>query len=619
MKKAILLSSIAGFSGTTLALAGGEAPRSPSPPPPIAAGTVIPPPGIGCDDSLKIGFHPDAQTQVTMVKAFHAGDDLHLGDKRSGVIAAHDVCMIKLNVGPGNPGPADAPSTSKGIGIEIWLPAPSNWTGRIHALGGGGFVGLQSISSLTALGTSGDGQWAGAIAATEGSISTVTDGGHVGRGPALSMIEGSFAMKPDGSVNGQGWKDFSSRAVHEMVLKAKGLAKIYYGVPVRFAYWDGCSTGGRQGLKEAQAYPADFDGILAGSPAINWTRFITAELYPQVVMQRDLEGKVLSEAQLKLVSAAAVSACDTGLNGQHDGFITDPAQCRYDPTRDRTILCEADGGVNGSEACVTTKQALAINKMWYGQTVDGSVPDPFRDNGVSDHLQARQLWYGVTRGTQLGGMLGLAASREGAPAPFSISTNQIALEMQKSTIASSELRNKTGNGADGWKLLSYADLARAQALGQSMQLRFGNINSDDPDLRAFRARGGKLIQYHGLADQVIFSQGSTNYYARVAQRMGGYDRLQQFYRYYQIPGMGHCHGIGSVDGLPGVSPAAEAPLPAPDQLFSKLVNWVEKDQAPSDIVLNSASGRISRPICAFPAKTKYIGGNRAVAMSYRCA
>ena len=135
-------------------------------------------------------------------------------------------------------------------------------------------------------------------------------------------------------------------------------------------------AGGRQALKEVQDYPADFDGVLGGDAAINWTRFITSEMYPQIVMQRDLDGKLLSAAQLNSVSAAAVSVCDRDLNGEHSGYITDPAVCRYDPTRDPKVLCKTDGGENETPACVSRKQARAIDKMWFGQTVKAEVPDP---------------------------------------------------------------------------------------------------------------------------------------------------------------------------------------------------------------------------------------------------
>jgi hypothetical protein len=166
--------------------------------------------------------------------------------------------------------------------------------------------------------------------------------------------------------------------------------------------------------------------------------------------------------------------------------------------------------------------------------------------------------------------------------------------------------------------LTFADMARAQAQGLALQAAFGNINTDNPDLTRFRERNGKMIQYHGTSDPLIPIQGSNLYYFRVAKTMGGYSSIRQFYRYFQIPAMSHCHDIGSVDGTAGVSPKADPPLPAPSQLFTALVDWVEKGEAPNDIRISNSGGSNIRPLCAYPAKLKYIGGDRASAGSYVC-
>lgn len=573
---------------------------------------------LPCDDSLASHFAVDPAMTVTLIRFFKRGDNLNLDGIPAKKTAARDLCVVKLNVGPGNPGPAGAPSTSRGIGIEIWLPSP--WNGRVHVIGGGGFAGNADISSLTQLGTAGSLTQAYETAGAEGSVSAVTDTGHVAQGRAGA---GSFAMLPDGAINKVLWTDFASRGIHETAVKTKALAAIYYGTAAKYSYFDGCSTGGRQGHMEAQRYPEDFDGILVGDAALNWTRFIPAELYPQIIMQRDLGGAVLAAAQLDLVSSSAVSACDTDLNGQHAGYITDPAACRYDPTKDRTVLCKADGGSNETAACVSPKQANAINKMWFGQTVDGSFPSPATANGYGATLLPKQLWFGLTRGTQLAmsslfGLPGLAGSANGAPLPFSIAADQVALNLQRPTLSTPAFRNATGNGADGWKALSYADLARAQKEGAILDSAFGAINTDNPDLRRFRDRGGKMLFYYGMADQLIPIQGSTRYYETAAQKMGGYAALRRFYRYYPIPGMGHCLGVGSVNGVAGVSPAADPPLPAPGQFFTALTDWVEKSEPPENIVLRNANDSSGRPLCAFPTKLRYESGDRALATSYAC-
>src|SRR5439155_875859 len=166
-----------------------------------------------CDD-LKTEFHPDSLTTVLLVKAFKKNDPLTLGTPTSTTpIAANDVCMVKLLVGPGNPGPVGAPSTSPGIGIEIWLPARENWNHRIHVTGGGGWAGGNQTNLTVLAGAGGAGSTAPApsfIATARGAVSANTDTGHSGPGG------GSFAMNPDGSINTVLGNDFAQRGIHEM-------------------------------------------------------------------------------------------------------------------------------------------------------------------------------------------------------------------------------------------------------------------------------------------------------------------------------------------------------------------------------------------------------------------
>jgi feruloyl esterase len=571
---------------------------------------AAPPPAdaaaLRCDDSLKTAFKPDSDTTVLLVHAFRQGDPIALGATTGPTppAAAADLCFVKLDVGPGHPGPADAASTSPGIGIEIWLPTSTRWNKRIHNLGGGGWAG-GTQGTTTQIGNP-----AGAVVAgAEGSVVGTTDTGH-------SVGNGSFAMNPDGSINTALWEDFAERSLHELAVKTKALASAYYMLAPTRAYWDGCSTGGRQGYKEAQRNPTDYDGYLNGAPAFNWTKFITSELYPQLVDQRDLAGIAVTAAQHNLVSGSAVSACDQ-VGGQHMGFVLDPQSCHYDPTRDASVLCAgvAGNGVTGASTdpgCVNLAQAQAFNKIWYGQTADGSVPDPGSDNASSATLAGGQLWWGLMRGSNL---QALAGAR-----PFTIASDMVALEMQSPMLATSTFQNASGNGADGWKALGYADLATAYAHGVALQSSFGNINTDDPDLSRLRDSGAKVISYHGLADQLIAPQGSINYFTRVADAMGGVAATQAFDRLFLIPGMGHCSGIGSATGILGpANTASSVPLPADGQLFTALVNWVENATAPSSIVVSSADGSVTRPICLFPQKAVYAGsGSIAAAASYRC-
>jgi hypothetical protein len=468
---------------------------------------------LACDEALKTLFTPDANTTVLLVKSFRQGDALLLSGTQTAntPIAAADVCVVKLNVGPGNPGPSGAPSTSPGIGIEIWLPSESKWNRRVHVLGGGGWAGgnAGNVTALAGTANSSAGLSAATTATVEGAVSAVTDTGH-------TIGNGAFAMKPDGTINTVLWTDFAQRGIHEMALKAKALAAVYYGEPAKYSYWDGFSTGGRQGHMEAQANPTDFNGILAGAPAFNWTKFITAELYPQIVYQRDLGGVSLTSGQLTLLGNAAINECDV-VGGQHLGYIPDPSQCRYDPTQDKSVLCTASGGTNTTANCVTLAQATAQNKIWYGQTSDGSVPSPAADNGWAPMPSGIFRWYGLTRG---------AASGLAGASPFSIATDMVALELQDPQLATPSFVNATGNGADGWKALSYAALSNAFDRGVALQSSFGNINTDNPNLTVLRDSGAKMIMYHGLADVLIPPQGSVNYYNRVAAQMGGIGAIQ---------------------------------------------------------------------------------------------
>lgn len=562
---------------------------------------------------MKADFKPDASTTVTLVKMFKAGDSLALSGtpvSPAPPIAGTDMCLVKLLVGPGNPGPAGAPSTSAGIGLEIWLPTPDRWNKIIRAFGSGGWAG----------GTHADTAQIGSRpqffpAVTKGYVIVTSDHGH-----ALAN-NGSFAMNPDGSINTVLWQDFAERSMHEMADKTKLLVKAYYGQAQKYAYWDGFSTGGRQGFKIAQKYPADFNGILAGAPAFNWTKFITAELYPQVAMQREL-GAPMASAKLNFVSGLAVKACDTlGL-----GFIADPLQCHYDPTKDVNALCSgvAGNGVMGTSAnaaCVSLAEARVVNQIWYGQTATGAAPDPSADNGGSPSLgSSDHLWWGLTRGTNL------ALSLAGAN-PFSIASDQVALELQDPTFAGASFTNASGSGASKWKTLDYAGLANAYAQGIALQPYFSSINTDDPDLSAFRDAGGKVLTYHGLADDKIMPQGSINYFTRVSAVMGGNLATQRFDRLFLIPGLAHdstLSGSASIDPNTNANiNAARVPLPQPvsgrDELFASLRNWVENGGAPTRIEVVSSDGGVGMPLCLYPQKAVYAAsGSVFAAASYVC-
>jgi Tannase and feruloyl esterase len=598
--KWVLGLAAAALVGTLSGCGGGDG----SSPPTVAA-------LLTCDDSMKTAFAPDAATTVTLVKAFKQGDAVLLSGAATPAtpVAANDMCFVKLLVGPGHPGLVGAPSTTTGIGIEVWLPGKTAWNRRIHVLGGAGWAGGVQTSLTALAGGFGVNPWD--VAGSEGAVSATTDTGHV-------VGNGNFLMNADGTINTVGWNEFSERGIHEMTAKTKALALAYYGTAARYSYWHGGSTGGRQGLKQAQAYPDDFDGIIATSPAINWTRMTTSMLYGQVVTQRDLGGIGMTSAQANAASNAALAACDL-VGGQHLGYLLDPSTCTYDPTQDASALCVADGGSNATSSCITPAQATALNKVWYGQTRDGSVPAPATDTGYAVTLSGIHLWYGYPRGASLATQpFPGFGTLTGPTTPIGIGSDFVALELQDPTVATPTFINATGNGVDGWKSLSYAQLAHGADRGIALQPSFGNIDTDNPDLSKFNARGGKLITVYGSSDNLIPYPGMINYYNRVATQLGGLANLQSFYKLYLVPGMGHFPFNGTAN------PSANPPIPAEADNYALLTDWVEKGIAPPDkrtissLVTPANLPATTGVTCAYPKAPSYVSGVVTDANSFTC-
>lgn len=557
--------------------------------------------GFYVEKAVKSAFRSDPDVEIISAKTLNKGDSVKFPGQKKPVVLNNDVSMVKLMVGPGHPDLPDAPATSGGIGIEIWLPSAMVWNKRILAQQYGGWSGLISISSASAIGNPGN-----AIQALlDGYVIAVSDGGHQ-ISPKLAG-KGSIMMNSDGSVNTAGWIDLSYRSTHELAVKTKKLVAAYYHQPAEFSYLYGGSSAGRAAYQSAQMYPDDFDGILANCPSIDQTQLFPSLVYGHIVMQRDLEGVLLTREQLDLVSRAAVNACDSFVTGQHDGYISDFTRCNYDPTKDRTVLCVEDGGINTSASALTMKQAQAINKIWYGATPDGSVPSPAVDNGYNPIRPPDQIWWGVSRGTKL---YTVANSVNGKPAPYGIVVDQIALNLQDPSMATPYFLNASGNGKDGWKSLTYAQFANVMYQGKIMnEVAFANIDANNPNLKPFRDKGKKMITYHGMADPNVPFPSSVNYYIRSASLVGGITEAQKFHRLFLVPGMGHCAGTGTVGDN-------NAPWPTRAQMLNILVDWVEKGIAPSSVTCFSKDKKISRPVYMYPKKAKYAGGDVNKAESF---
>jgi len=558
-----------------------------------------------CDDNLKASFNTVPDTRVTAVMAFAKGDDL--APALVSGKAAGDLCMVRLLVGPGNPGPADAAATSPGIGVELWLPAAERWNHRLHALGGGGW----SARLI-------DGSAAAQVAGKEGSIAAFTDGGHgpyVGQpGTWASYSDSSFMFGPDGKVSGWQWAAFGHRGVHEMAVAAKAFAAHYYGQGPRWSYFTGGSNGGRQGHVAAQAHPADFDGIISNNPAINWPGTMVAMFSAQEIMRRDL-GRSMRADQVTLLSAAAVSACDSQLTGSHDGFISDPLACNYDPTRDRAVLCAGDGGANTTPACVTRAEARVMNRIWYGLTRDGKAPDPARDNGVVPRLSANRPWFGYPRGAEF--FLPGTPWPEGRFFASPIALTSVGVMLDDFRFNEPSVRTLVGKGENGWRNLDTAAFLGMLQGGSRLMRKYGPFYLEKADLSAFKARGGKMIVTHAMADQAIPVSATSHFYEGLVRRSGGHKATDSFYRYYQIPGGNH-FGATTLQGLPGISPPPNPPLPDDKTLLNALIAWVEQGKAPEGLTMSNSDGSMNRPMCAYPSRITYNGGDRAAASSYSC-
>ena len=480
-------------------------------------------------------------------------------------------CLVNITVSALS-GPKDGylPGQKQMVKVAIGLPLSTadggsggvqgSWNGRIQDIGGGGFAGaIGSGGPITP-------------AVDTGYASSSTDTGHSASDNGGGAAGGAFALNPDGTLNWGKIRDFAFNGIHEQSIWTKNLVQMYYGRKPQYSYWNGCSTGGRQGHQQAQKYPDQYDGILAGDSAFNWDRFIPAELWTQVVQKQEAGGQI-AFAKLNAATQAAIAACD-GLDGIPDGVIQEPRACRFSA---RSLVCK--GQPSDSATCLTAGEASAIDKTWNGVIENGIIRD----------------WFGLERGTPLvAGPFGIALPSS----PFGISTDWFQYWVFQ-------------NPAFDWHTFTEASFIQAMKQGE---IKFHDvIGTDDPNLSPFRERGGKMITYHGLADELIFPRGTYNYYNRVAERAGGLKNVQKFYRFFPYPGGNHCTGdIGQPN----------APLVNANDLFQALVNWVEHGAAPDSIVAynnpDKTQATVSRPICKYPDKLIFKGGNTNVASNFFC-
>ena len=359
------------------------------------------------------------------------------------------------------------PSSDSEIKIEVWLPE-SGWNGNLQSVGNGAWAGTISYPAM-------------ATALAAGYATASTDTGHTGGNPA-TFIPGH----PEKLI------DFAYRAVHEMTVAAKGIISARYGNGPKYSYWNGCSTGGRQALAEAQRYAADYDGIIAGAAANYVTHLQGAQVWSAQVVHKD-EASYIPPAKYAMLHAAVLDACDA-LDGVKDGVLENPTQCRFDP---KQLLCK--GADDAS--CLTGPQAEAARQIYAG---------PKNSKGKS-------LFPGLEPGSETGWAT-LAGTKPMA----------LADETYKYTVFQDP----------SWNYLTFnaeRDMATADKNAGPL------MNSVDPNLKPLFSRGGKLLMYHGWADPGIAPQNSVNYYESVVEKLGKAATSNSM-RLFMVPGMGHCAG-----------------------------------------------------------------------------
>ncbi|MEO8550072.1 MAG: tannase/feruloyl esterase family alpha/beta hydrolase [Kofleriaceae bacterium] len=435
-------------------------------------------------------------------------------------LALPHVSIVGARVVTAKPGPycrvdgISRPTADSEIRFEVVIPVGSAWNGRYQQIGNGGFAGLVPEDDL-------------ASAVALGNAAAGTDDGHA----STRAINAEWALGHPEKVI-----DFGYRAVKETHDAALGIIRAYTGRAPRFHYFTGCSDGGREGLMEAQRYPDDFDGIVAGAPANHATQLLTAMAWNELA----LDAGPISLAKLPAIQHAALAAC-----GNADGVIEDPLACHFDPSVLRCTGPETDG-------CLTEPQLTALAKIYDGPH------DPSTGARLSAGLEpGAEAEPGSWDAWIIGSERGDAAQLRFAQTFFRYMV--------------------FGDPQFDLHTLRFdRDIAPARAkLGPL-------IDSDQTDLHAFAARGGKVLQFHGWNDQVIAPRDSIEYYNAVTARMGDTSR---FYRLFMIPGMLHCEGGRGPRELPTLE-AIEA--------------WVESGRVPEQLTAQPAAGTRVWTLCPYP-------------------
>ena len=457
------------------------------------------------------------------------------------------------------------PTPSSDIKVEVWMPA-SGWNGKFRGQGNGGFAGYIDYRALAA-------------AVALGYASGATDTGH-------ATTNADWALgQPEKIV------DYGYRGIHEMTAKSKSIVQAFYGSAPRLSYFASCSNGGRQALMEAQRYPADYDGIIAGAPANNWTPMLTGGLH--LIQVLDGPGYIPG-AKAPAIAKAVVAACDAGQGAGDvaDGVVDDPPACHFNP---EVLLCK---GVE-TDSCMTAPQVSSLKAIYAGvKDASGKLIFPGIPPGAEDGRGGWATW--------------IFGKEEGKSAAAFYVTGYFS----NMVYSSKDWNFRTAN------VDSALDMANEKTASV--------MNATDPNLKPFFARGGKLIMYHGWNDPAISAFNSINYYRSVSQAVGV--TTDESMRLYMVPGMQHCAGGPGATSFGQDN--ADVPHDAQHDVFAALVEWVEKSNEPSALIASKfaaedAAGdppgagkktpEMTRPLCPYPQQAKYSGkGDENSASSFKC-
>jgi feruloyl esterase len=460
------------------------------------------------------------------------------------------------------------PTFDSHIGVELWLPS-EDWNGRLLAVGNGWFAG--SIQGY------GDMQ----VALRRGYATVATDTGH-------AAADGPGAMF--GLAHPEKIIDFAYRAVHDMTVKSKRIIDAFYNEPLSYSYFKGCSTGGRQAVMAAQRFPGDFDGIIAGAMANRHIHMHTARVARGIRVARNPD-ETISAEQAQMVTEAVMSKCDT----LGEGFLNNPRQCTFDVS---SLLCggatTSGGASSGSDGATDGGITVGAN----GAT-DGSATSNNRSASGGQCLTKAQLrtvetWYGgvknskgemIFSGKAFGNPMGEVLAFGVSDAPY--------FEAVYDTVRIWGFQDAEYNLHD-------FDLDRDMPI---IDRATGLVDADNPDLRGFKAHGGKLLLYHGWSDPNITPENTVHYYESVMEEMG--DDQADWMRLFMVPGMGHCGGGPGVNTFDSIT---------------AIQQWREGGTAPDQIMGSNPTTGLTRPLCPNPQYARYDGsGSLADASNWSCA